>query len=193
MARNKYVILIGVLYVQQNFNGSKQIRNTYWCIVCTAKLQKLQRLAGDHLFGKLLFTWLSLVMSMLVSFVLSFFPRDVLDEILNLIGSVSEGFPSYSSMARTKYVTFISVLYVQQNFNGSKQKRNIYRCIECTAKLQWLETNTQHLSVYCTYSKTSMARNKNVTFIDVLNVQQNFNGSKQIRNTYRCIVCTAKL
>ena len=54
------------------------------------------RLAGDHLFGKLLFTWLSLVMSMMVSFVLSFFPRDVLDEILNLIGSVSEGFPSYS-------------------------------------------------------------------------------------------------
>ena len=36
------------------------------------------------------------MMSMLVSFVLSFFPRDVLDEILNLIGSVSEGFPSYS-------------------------------------------------------------------------------------------------
>ena len=35
-------------------------------------------------------------MSMLVSFVLSFFPQDVLDEILNLIGSVSEGFPSYS-------------------------------------------------------------------------------------------------
>ena len=35
-------------------------------------------------------------MSMLVSFVLSFFPRDVLDEILNLVGSVSEGFPSYS-------------------------------------------------------------------------------------------------
>ena len=33
---------------------------------------------------------------MLVSFVLSFFPRDVLDKILNLIGSVSEGFPSYS-------------------------------------------------------------------------------------------------
>ena len=25
-----------------------------------------------------------------------FFPRDVLDEILNLIESVSEGFPSYS-------------------------------------------------------------------------------------------------
>ena len=40
-------------------------------------------------------------MSMLVSFVLSFFPRDVLDEILNLIGSVSEGFPSYSSIAHS--------------------------------------------------------------------------------------------
>ena len=35
-------------------------------------------------------------MSMMVSFVLSFFPRDVLDEIFNLIESVSEGFPSYS-------------------------------------------------------------------------------------------------
>ena len=30
-------------------------------------------------------------------FVLSFFPRDVLDEILNLIESVSEDFPSYST------------------------------------------------------------------------------------------------
>ena len=39
---------------------------------------------------------LSFVMSMMVSFVLSFFPRDVLDEILNLIESVSEDFPSYS-------------------------------------------------------------------------------------------------
>ena len=35
-------------------------------------------------------------MSMMVSFVLSFFPGDVLDEILNLIESVSEDFPSYS-------------------------------------------------------------------------------------------------
>ena len=36
-------------------------------------------------------------MSMMVSFVLSFFPRDVLDEILKLIESVSEDSPSYSS------------------------------------------------------------------------------------------------
>ena len=38
-------------------------------------------------------------MSMMVSFVLSFFPRDVSDEILNLIESVSEDFPSYSSIS----------------------------------------------------------------------------------------------
>ena len=50
------------------------------------------RLAGDHLYGKLLFTWLSLVMSMCCPF----FPRDVLDKILNFNESVSEGFPTYS-------------------------------------------------------------------------------------------------
>ena len=37
-----------------------------------------------------------MVVSMMVSLVLSFFPRDVLDEILDLIESVSEGFPTYS-------------------------------------------------------------------------------------------------
>ena len=35
---------------------------------------------------------------MMVSFVLSFSPRGVLDGILNFIESVSEGFPSYSSL-----------------------------------------------------------------------------------------------
>ena len=35
---------------------------------------------------------------MVMSFVLSFFPRGVLDEILNLIESVSEDFPSYSNV-----------------------------------------------------------------------------------------------
>ena len=55
------------------------------------------RLAGDHLYGKLLFTWLSLVMSLMVSYMLSIFPRDVLDKILDLIGSVSEGFPTFLS------------------------------------------------------------------------------------------------
>ena len=52
-------------------------------------------LAGGHLYGKQLFTWLSLVVSLMASFVLSFFPLDVLDEIWDLIGSVSEGFLTY--------------------------------------------------------------------------------------------------
>ena len=47
------------------------------------------RLAGGHLYGKQLFTWLSLVVSLMASFVLSFFPLDVLDEIADLIESVS--------------------------------------------------------------------------------------------------------
>ena len=54
------------------------------------------RLAGGHLYGKQLFTWLSLVVSFMASFVLSFFPLDVLDGILDLIESVSEGFLTYS-------------------------------------------------------------------------------------------------
>ena len=49
-------------------------------------------------------------MSMMVSFVLSFFPRDVLDEILNLIGSVSEDFPSYSYIKKK-----IEGIFVREN------------------------------------------------------------------------------
>ena len=40
------------------------------------------RLAGGNLYWKWLFTWLSMVMSLMVTYsVLSFFPRAVLDEI----------------------------------------------------------------------------------------------------------------
>ena len=54
------------------------------------------RLADDHMYGKRLFTWLLLLMSLMVSyFVLSFFPRDVLDEIWDCIESVPENFPTY--------------------------------------------------------------------------------------------------
>ena len=53
------------------------------------------RLTDDHLYGKLLFTWLSLVCLWWCLFVLSLFPRDVLGEILDLIESVSKGFPTY--------------------------------------------------------------------------------------------------
>ena len=42
------------------------------------------RLAGDHLYGKLLFTWLSLVMSMMVSFCAVLFPTRCLGWDLEL-------------------------------------------------------------------------------------------------------------
>ena len=45
---------------------------------------------------KQLIPWLSLVLSLMASFVLSFFPLDVLDEIWDLIESVSEEFLTYS-------------------------------------------------------------------------------------------------
>ena len=38
-------------------------------------------------------------------FVLSFFPRGILDEILNLIEPVSEGFPSYSIKSQISFQT----------------------------------------------------------------------------------------
>ena len=63
------------------------------------------RLAGGHLYGKQLFTWLSLVVSLMASFVLPFFPLDVLDEIWDLIESVSEGFLTYSSSNGAFYAT----------------------------------------------------------------------------------------
>ena len=58
------------------------------------------RLACGHLYGKQLFTWLSLVVSFMASFVLSFFPLDVLDGIWDLTESVSEGFLTYSWLFR---------------------------------------------------------------------------------------------
>ena len=66
------------------------------------------RLAGGHLYGKQLFTWLSLVVSFMATFVLSFFPLDVLDGIWDLIESVSEGFLIYSFK---KYVANDSIIY----------------------------------------------------------------------------------
>ena len=60
---------------------------------------------------------------MMVSFVLSFFPRDVLDEILNLIESVSEDFPSYSCQKVCEALTFLlDNIYIRF---GSKLYRQI--------------------------------------------------------------------
>ena len=69
------------------------------------------RLAGGHLYGKQLFTWLSLVVSFMTSFVLSFFPLDVLDGIWDLIESVSEGFLTYSYKIYNDVVCLLMVYY----------------------------------------------------------------------------------
>ena len=55
------------------------------------------RLTGDHLYGKSLYIRPSLMFSLIVSYcMLSRFPRDILDEILDGIESVPETFPTYS-------------------------------------------------------------------------------------------------
>ena len=69
------------------------------------------RLAGGQLYGKQLFTWLSLVVSLMTCFVLSFFPLDVLDEIWDLVESVSEGFLTYSW-----YIALLILLFVLSLF-----------------------------------------------------------------------------
>ena len=64
------------------------------------------RLAGDNLYGKWLFTWLSLVMSLMVSYiVLSFFPRDTLDEIRDCIESTPENFYTYTCNFTSFFLT----------------------------------------------------------------------------------------
>ena len=47
------------------------------------------RLAGGHQYRKKLFNWLSLVVSLMASFCAVLFPLDVLDEIWDVIESVS--------------------------------------------------------------------------------------------------------
>ena len=64
-------------------------------------------------------------MSMMVSFVLSFFPRDVLDEILNLIESVSEDFPSYSKTSITSFHLF-SFFYYQPEVDKKQSVQPLF-------------------------------------------------------------------
>ena len=62
------------------------------------------RLAGDHR-GMWLFAWLSLVVSLVVSyFVLSFFPRDILDESeIELSQFVRIFLPTFSSFIQQQH------------------------------------------------------------------------------------------
>ena len=86
------------------------------------------RLAGGHLHGKQLFTWLSLVVSFMASFVLSFFPLDVLDGIWDLIESVSEGFLTYSCIDINWYYFFMYQVIIWRIY-GAITKQAICRFV----------------------------------------------------------------
>ena len=64
------------------------------------------RLAGDHQYGKLLFTWVSLLVSLTVSFYAVFFALDVLNELWDWNEPVAEGFPTYFYYFPSKHTTF---------------------------------------------------------------------------------------
>ena len=107
------------------------------------------RQAGDHLYGKQLFTWLSLVVSLMASFVLSFFPLDVLDEIWDLIESVSEGFLTYSYMT-------VGLLWTTKQNNGHNWARKTL-------------IKRMHISFNCIYCRHySEKLYKRLCYIDVL-------------------------
>ena len=74
-------LFIVILVIYKNGNGLKQLLFVI--------------LASGHLYRKLLFTWLSLLVSLMPYFCAVIFPRGVLDEIWDFIESVSEGFPTY--------------------------------------------------------------------------------------------------
>ena len=65
------------------------------------------RLAGDHLYWKLLFTWMPLVMSLMVSFCAVPFPTRYLGLDLGSIWSVSEGVPTYFYFNYIYYIIYI--------------------------------------------------------------------------------------
>ena len=80
-------------------------------------------------------------MSMMVSFVLSFFPRDVLDEILNLIESVSEDFPSYSLLSRRKVFFHLREINRNPTFRFMNGERLYFRLV-----LQFLSADSPLVS-----------------------------------------------
>ena len=72
---------------------------------------------------------------------LSFFPRGVLDEILNLIESVSKDFPSYSASN--------SVVYTSINFRKNKLIAYIYiRFNQNLDEKSYISANIEAVSIY---------------------------------------------
>ena len=83
------------------------------------------RLAGDHLYGKLLVLELLAVAAGVYDsffFVLSVFPWDVLDEIFDLFESVSEGFPTYSHSVKSSISYQKQPCHLSPNFMWSLRR-----------------------------------------------------------------------
>ena len=78
-------------------------------------------------------------MSLMVFFVLSFFQRDVLDQILDLIESVSEGFPTYSQMMAQNQ-RFSHRLHKLLQLRQSRSKYG-----EVTAYISWINGESDAL------------------------------------------------
>ena len=95
------------------------------------------RLAGGHLYGKQLFTWLSLVVSLMASFMLSFFPVDVLDEIWDLSQFLRDFLPTLPVPGRPTYL------------DSSRARANC-ACSRCGCVFFW--TFLSHLSFLFTVS-----------------------------------------
>ena len=78
---------------------------------------------------------------------LSFFPRDVLDEILNLIESVSEGFPPYTSKSSVilfkKWLHNTSSIYFRLWVFGlvEASDRKKYNCTICCLFIVYFTTS----------------------------------------------------
>ena len=73
---------------------------------------------------------------------LSFFPRGVLDEILNLIESVSEEFS----------LLFHIPCHIPLNSYCTEEPsilmEDVYDCLPCTVELQWLEHIWNHENMF---------------------------------------------
>ena len=70
---------------------------------------------------------------------LSFFPRDVLDEILNLIESVSEGFPSYSLISPFKNLEVkVSLCLIHNEIPDTEFLKICFISVKANAKLSLL-------------------------------------------------------
>ena len=81
-------------------------------------------------------------MSMMCLFVLFFFPRGVLDEILNLIESVSEGFPSY--FFKANFVSqFSHELYKLESSNM------VFTCRMCNGIMRLRLRLIAHIRPFC--------------------------------------------